>query len=227
MPYLDHVIRVRQAALRRSALCSFMADDAIPPPRRLGFIPAMIFFMVGFKDILAALRGRGDAPPAGHGARWHADDDAWHWRWYLLDLAAIDHGRRQLEPPAAGTAEEPWAPMHHASREVVEQAVFLARTYRTPFQRMAVGDALAATLACFNDPIYRMVSELGLGKRLHYFGRVEAQAEGEARRPGLASSAAEAETAVLLVNEVFDAVEGMFDCWMRVRVAGAPRQAPA
>ncbi len=229
MDILNSVIEARQARLRQSALCTYIGDAAIAPCERLSFVPAMMFFTMGFKDMLAALRDEHDDSPLQQSVHRHCDEDSFHWQWYLEDLARIEHGRRLLGVPAAEAFTEVWSPEHRATREVVYHGIFLAKTHRTPFLRMAIVEALEATFACFNEPMYRLVGELGLSDRLDYFGKVHQHAEASHAKDqdgvegsGYLLRIGEFETAVGVVDELFDVFEQMFDCWHRARA-----QAPA
>lgn len=225
MDFLDDILDLRSARLRQSALCSFMADRSVDPHQRLSFIPAMMFFTMGFKDILAALRDNSDKSPLQLSVHRHCDEDGFHWLWYLEDLDAIDHGRRLLQLPAAQALTDVWSLENHATREAVYHAIHLAKTWRTPFYRMVLIEALDATFNCFNEPMVALVDELGLVERLHYFGqfhhRVGNRRASErlgATLAGYQPSADERTTAVFLVNQVFDAFKRMFDCWYAARL---------
>ena len=229
MDILNPVIEARQARLRQSALCTYIGDAAVAPGERLSFVPAMMFFTMGFKDMLAALRDEHDDSPLQQSVHRHCDEDSFHWQWYLEDLARIEHGRRLLGVPPAQAFTDIWGEDNRATREVVYHTIFLAKTHRTPFLRMAIIEALEATFACFNEPMYRLVAELGLSERLDYFGKVHQHAEANhakdqegGEHEGVEGSGyllriGEFETAVGLVNELFDVFEDMFDCWYQAR----------
>ena len=227
MEFLDHILDARKTRLKQSALCTYLADRRIAPHQRLSFVPAMMFFTMGFKDILAALRDPADSSPLQASVHRHCDEDALHWIWYLEDLATLDHGRRLLEAPTAQAFTEVWSIENHATREAVYHAIHLAKTWRTPFYRMVIIEALEATFACFNEPVYELVTELGLAERLHYFGQVHQHAEAShakdqhgAEPDPYVPGEDEFTTAVFLVNQVFEAFKRMFDCWYAARLSG-------
>jgi len=227
MDFLDDILEARKARLSQSALCAYMADRRVDPYRRLSFIPAMMFFTMGFKDILASLRDPADKSPLQQCVHRHCDEDAFHWQWYLEDLHAIEHGRRLLRMPTAQAFTDVWSPANHATREAVYHVIHLAKTWRTPFYRMVLIEALEATFACFNEPMYKLVRELGLAGRLHYFGQVHQHAQAShakdqdgAGHPHHAASEDERSTAGFLVSQVFDTFRRMFDCWHAARLTG-------
>lgn len=227
MDFLDVILEERKARLSQSMLCTFVADARVDASRRLSFIPSMIFFTMGFRDILSALRDHSDKSPLQLTVHRHCDEDAFHWQWYLDDLEAIEHGRRLLCLPAAQVFTDVWSPSNHATRETVYHAIHLAKTWGTPFYRMVLIRALEATFACFNEPMHALVDDLGLGERLHYFGRIHRHAEAnhsssqgamfEARH---GPTEDEHTTASFLVHQVFDAFHRMFDCWYAARMNG-------
>ncbi len=218
MDFLDTILEARKARLSQCALCAYMADRGVEPCQRLSFIPAMIFFTMGFKDILAAMRDNSDRSALQACVHRHCEQDALHWQCYLEDLEAIEHGRRLLHLPTAQAFSDVWSPANHATRETVYHAIHLAKTWGTPFYRMVLIEALAATFACFNEPMYRLVRELGMAERLHYFG--QAGNGGGAAHPAYLPTEDERTTACFLVDQVFDAFKRMFDCWYAARVTG-------
>jgi len=226
MDFLDDILEERKAHLSQSMLCTFMADARVDPKQRLSFIPAMIFFTMGFRDILSALRDNSDKSALQLTVHRHCDKDAFHWQWYLDDLEAIEHGRRLLCLPTAQAFTDVWSPLNHATRETVYHAIHLAKTWRTPFYRMVLIRALEATFSCFNEPMYTLVDQLGLAERLHYFGRIHRHAEASHSTtltglPDPVHSPTEDEhaTASFLVHQVFDAFRRMFDCWYAARLS--------
>lgn len=233
MDFLDELLEARKLRLSQSLLCAYMADRKVDPYQRLSFIPAMIFFTMGFKDILAALRDNSDKSALQACVHRHCDEDAFHWRWYLEDLETIEHGRRLLRLPTAQAFTDVWSPANHATREAVYHAIHLAKTWGTPFYRMVLIEALEATFACFNEPMYRLVRELGMAEQLHYFGQRHAHAEAshakdqhDALPPSYVPSEDERTTAGFLVNQVFDTFKRMFDCWHAARL-GSQAMRPA
>jgi hypothetical protein len=233
MDFLDELLESRKLRLSQSPLCAYMADRKVDPCQRLSFIPAMIFFTMGFKDILAALRDNSDKSALQACVHRHCDEDAFHWQWYLEDLETIEHGRRLLRLPAAQAFTDVWSPANHATREAVYHAIHLAKTWGTPFYRMVLIEALEATFACFNQPMYRLVDELGMAERLHYFGQTHQHAEASHAKdqhaplpPSYVPTEDERTTAGFLVNQVFDTFKRMFDCWHAARL-GSQAMRPA
>ncbi len=223
MELIHELIKTRQNRLGRSALCTYIANRRIPPHQRLSFVPAMLFFTMGFKDILDALRDESDNSPLQRSVHQHCDEDSFHWQWYLQDLATIDHGRRLLDVPAVEAFTNVWSPENRATREVVYHTIFVAKTCRTPFLRMVIIDTLEATFACFNAPVFQLVRELGMTDQLHYFGKVHQHAEASHAKDQddgatlLTLDTDELDRARGLVGELFDAFEDMFDCWHAAR----------
>lgn len=233
MEFIDRTIEARQARLRQSALCQYILDHEVAPYERLSFVPAMLFFTMGFRDILDALRDPGDHSELQQIVHQHCDEDSFHWQWYLEDLAVIDHGRRVLHLPAAQAFTDVWSPTNQATREVIYQAIHLAKTYSTPFYRLVIIEALEATFACFNEPVFKLVATLGMADQLHYFGKVHEHAEAshaKDQEPAELSYAATEEelgTADMLVHAMFDVFEEMFDCWHAARSGEMPEPVAA
>lgn len=227
MDFLDELLEAPKARLSQSALCGYMADRKVDPYQRLSFVPAMLFFAMGFKDVLGALRDNSDKSALQAWVHQHCGEDAVLWQCYLDDLETIGHGGRLLRLPAAQAFADVWSPANHATREAVYHLIHLAKTWGTPFYRMVLIGALEASFACFNDPMSRLVGELDMTERLRYFGRVHRHAPpghrpspGDPLHPSYVPTQDEHTTASFLVHQVFDAFRRMFDCWHAARLSG-------
>lgn len=215
----------RKQQLKVSSLCHHLENDTIEPLTRLSFTPAMLFFTMGFKDILHALQDYNDPSPLQQSVNTHCEEDSFHWEWYLKDLERISYGRNFLNLPRTAVFAAIWSDRLQAVRHVVYDAIYLAKTYTSPFHRLIMIEALEATFECFNEPVFQLVYEMGLQDELEYFGQTHFHSEANhamGKTTEEQESAAyqhyhparyEEDIAIAIINRIFNAFEEVFTCW--------------
>jgi hypothetical protein len=215
----------RKRQLQQSSLCQFLGDTSVPHYSRLSFTPSMLFFTMGFKDILFQLQDENNPSPLQQSVNIHCEEDSFHWEWYLKDLERISYGKDFLNLPRAEAFSRTWSDAHRPVRDVVYESIHLAKTYTSPFHRLIIIEALEATFDCFNEPVFKLVQEMGKQDELEYFGQTHAHSEAshamEKTTEDHESTAyqnykpvkEEEAIAVHIINKVFDAFEDVFAFW--------------
>lgn len=87
-------IAARSAEFARSPMLAYLRDASVPTRQRLRFLPYATHFVMAFRDLCALLLpsdDRGDPCQAMLNALAREDDG--HWRWFIADLAALEHDR--------------------------------------------------------------------------------------------------------------------------------------
>ena len=230
MQQIIQTLEMRKEQLRRSALCAMIADNSLPPESRLSFTPVLLFFVMGFKDILHTLQDEKSTDPMQQSVNIHCEEDSFHWQWYLKDLERLSHGKNFLNLPRAKAFELVWTEEYRPVRSVVYESIHLARLYFTPFYKLVMIEALEATFECFNEPVFQLVHDMGKADELEYFGQLHAHSEAShamektsedhesAAYNNYQPSEHESRTAVHIINRVFDSFEKVFDCWQQAAV---------
>lgn len=218
----------RKQQLRHSRLCTLIDNPSIPPESRLNFTPAMLFFVMGFKDILYTMKDDKSTDPMQQSVNVHCEEDSYHWQWYLKDLERLQEGQRFLEQPGTAMFTQVWSDEYSAVRNVVYETIHLARQFSSPFYKLIIIEALEATFECFNEPVFKLVHEMGRQNELEYFGQLHAHSEANHamdKTTGEQESAAynnyqpgthETDNALFIINKIFDLFEKAFDCWYQV-----------
>lgn len=217
----------KKKELHQSPLCKLISDENLTPESRLSFTPAMLFFVMGFKDILAEMQVAGSADHMQQSVNVHCEEDSFHWKWYLQDLERISYGKEFLAIPPATMLTEVWSEPWAAVREVVYKSIHLAKTFSTPFYKLVLIESLEATFECFNEPMFKLVHTLGREDELEYFGKVHAHSEANhamektsedhesASYNNYKPTIEETGNAVHIIDEVFTAFTDAFNVWYR------------
>lgn len=221
----------RKQQLRQCSLVKMIGNNTLSPESRLSFTPAMLFFVMGFKDILHLLKDEKSTDPMQLSVNVHCEEDSYHWQWYLKDLERISQGQRFLGQKGIDMFSQVWSDDEFCTRMVVYETIHLARTFSLPFYKLIIIEALEATFECFNEPVFELVHAMGRQNELEYFGVLHAHAEaGHAMEKTDADHESDAynnyeptkhetENAVFIINKVFDLFEQAFDRWYQASEA--------
>jgi hypothetical protein len=216
----------RKALLKQSALCGYLRADN-ETASKLSFAPAMLFFAMGFKDILDCLRADASEDPLQMAVNIHCEEDSTHWMWYLNDMMRIPSGKAFMERRQKELFGDIWSARYEPVRHLVYDCIAMAKQAKHPFQKLILIEALEATFECFNEPVFDHVHKIGLSEVLEYFGQAHAHSEAshsmDKSGNGQASETYQAyepdvkeqEQALNTIHTVFDVFERVFDCWYR------------
>ena len=79
-------IDAEREALPEGPLFKWLSDESVDGYRRLSFLPAMLYYLMSFKDVLSTLSRDDPRTDLEHHINAYCREDADHWRWYLTDL---------------------------------------------------------------------------------------------------------------------------------------------
>lgn len=216
----------RKTKLRRSKLCEYLDtahDHSIS--NKLSFAPAMLFFAMGFKDILQNLKDDASQDAMQRSVNIHCDEDGEHWKWYLNDLTKIPNGKYFLKKSYDKIFAEIWSERYASVRHLVYNCMHLSKMYTSPFHRLVIIESLEGTFDCFNESVFELVARFGLDEELEYFGQVHAHSEADHAMErsadghesnaynGYQPSVAEVKDAVTIIEAIFEDFEKVFECW--------------
>lgn len=239
MQAIIQTLEARKKDLKQSALCKMIGDESITATSRLAFTPAMLFFVMGFKDILNEMKDDQSTDPMQQSVNVHCEEDSFHWQWYLKDLERISFGKEFLHIPPTELFTLVWSESWAATREVVYKSIHLAKQYNTPFYKLVLIEALEATFDCFNEPLFKLVHAMGRQDELEYFGVLHAHAEADHAMEKTSDeqesssynnyqpSSYENSNAVMIIDEVFNAFANAFDTWYQQGITKSVKQQPA
>ena len=216
-------LKARKEQLDNSRFSFLMKNENIPAHDRMAFAPSMLYFVMGFRDMLSSLKDESDTSDFQRTVNIHCDEDSTHWIWYLQDIRLLS--KMSLIDPFATSPDAVWSEDNWPIRNMVYEVIHRCKQITSPFQRLVVIQVLEATFDAFNDAIDLPVRELGLYKKLAYFGKAHLDAEEDhafddwlkvdvdAYSKTIQVSQEELGKAIFLIDELFDSFEMMFDNW--------------
>lgn len=152
-----------------------LKNESIDIRERLKFVPRMLFFVMGFKDLMQLVRYPDPQNELEQSVNTHSDEDSNHWEWYLNDLEFISGQFKNAE--SSDLISKVW---HEESMEVRETIYTFSRyigEYTDPVARMLMVEVLEITFDKFKEAIHPALKEEDLYSQLDYFGRMHQETE--------------------------------------------------
>lgn len=239
MSNLLELIEKRSEKLYQNSLCRWITGEEtknLPPQEVLAFAPAMLYFIMGFKDILENLEYTNPKDEFESMVNQHCLEDKDHWRWFLEDLKTLGFTEESWGSDLASKVENLWSESQRPTRELVYLCIYLIKKFRSANASLVIIECLEATFGVFMTTLQKKFWSSPAYTRLQFFGQthhqqesnhsmgnwIEDEGQAPARHAKLyweslkfsAEEEAELMTAVQLIFEQFEAV---FQSWFDSR----------
>ena len=224
------LIKERKHKLEASKLSLSMKDTNLSTEERLSFIPSMLFFVMGFKDVLETLEDKSSADEIQKKVNTHCLEDEGHWRWYLHDLKELEFNNSYLNNSKYKIFELLWHDDHKPVREMIYQTMHYSKlAAKIPGTKLVIIEVLEAAFAAFLSNMHKLVKEAGLFDDLEYFGKRHQDQEDnhsigswldEEQHKNSLEKDIPVEHILFthqIVNNLFDHFDAMFDCWYKMQ----------
>lgn len=173
MDLLIEKIELRMADLEKTRLCRWLSESDIDPREdRFSFTPSMLFFVLGFKDILKAMKVKNPKTPMELELNQHCEEDLDHWRWYLSDLRKMGFSQ------VSSWGEEVndifalmWSDESQPVRELVYSTIHMVKKYNDPVISLAIVEILEAAFGVFMRHMLVPIRQARAFTHLSYFGK--------------------------------------------------------
>lgn len=221
-------IAEEKARLATGKLFRWLSDESVPGAQRLNFAPSMLYYLMGFKDVLEALYRPDPQGDLDHAINAYCGEDAEHWRWYLEDLEKLGFHLETWGGSIRAWCNEVWSPATRPNRQTIFRLVRHATACDDPLYAMSLILVFEATGVVFIGHTRKAAVALGMDDELKYFGRIHYEEEfghsvqarellvhelDEGLRPRI----------LVMVTELFADYRQLFDCWYEHRDEFSPR----
>ena len=173
---LSETFDAGRALFARNPSVAALADPDIPVSAKLAVLPTMSFWVLGFGDAMALLRTSCGDTPLDEILRQHAEEDAEHWRWFVMDLETLA-GRGIGASSVADALLQQWGPVTEPVRACAWTLHHLLRAHSDPVIRLGVLEACEHGFEAFMSCIRPVVKASGQYDDLRYLGAVHDDAE--------------------------------------------------
>lgn len=223
MKTLIQRLKERKSQLDQSNFHALLTDKNLSAQDRIAFAPHMLFFVMGFRDMLRSLEVPNSTDPLQQIVNTHCEEDSTHWRWYLHDVQLLIS--RSLIDSKALDPENIWSEENWRIRNTVYETIRQCKDSKLPLMRLVVIQVLEATFDSFNDSICHPVGELNLHNELAYFGKMHLDAEEghsfddwlkvdeDTYGADMDVSKGDINKGRFLIDCLFDAFDEMFENW--------------
>jgi hypothetical protein len=203
-------------------LFTWLADETLDGLVRLSFAPSMLYYLMGFKDVLGALYR--DEPKCNieHAINAYCGEDAEHWRWYLDDLQKLGFSLTTWGQDIPSFCNEVWSPATSENRKAIFRLVDYANACRDPLYAMCLIFVFEATGVVFIGHTRKAAVALGMDEQLTYFGRIHFEEEfgHSVQAHDLAGETLSPEVYPLvsaMVDDLFACYDRLFSAWYEHR----------
>lgn len=136
----------------------------------LTFVPAMTFFVLGFRDVLSYLKRPNPKDIWDHSINVHCEEDANHWLWFIEDMQKIGVKETAWGKDFTELLKTTWSETGYASRDMVYTLIHNAKVNSDPFVSLALIESLEAAFAVFINALMPQIEKRGWQNDLRYFG---------------------------------------------------------
>jgi len=134
----------------------------------LGFVPKMLFFVMGFKDLMQLVRYDKPKNKLEESVNTHSDEDSNHWQWYLKDLSFMS-GQFNMNS-SSELITDVWDESTMEVRKTIYTFSRYIQQFQDPVARMLMIEVLEITFDKFKEALHPALKEADLYGQLDYFG---------------------------------------------------------
>lgn len=189
---------------------------------KLAFVPRMLFFVMGFKDLMQVVRYDNPENDLERSVNTHSDEDSNHWEWYLKDLEYMSGQFKHNE--SANLVSDIWSDESLEVRKTIYAFARHIENQPNPVARMLMVEVLEITFDKFKEALHPVLKAADLYDRLDYFGKKHQETEenhttgiSEDEIAGLIAQLPEElkEEMLVVVNQLFDQMYNLASNWAR------------
>lgn len=245
MQNILNLIEKRSEKLYQNSLCHWIVGDDskhLPPQEVLGFTPSMLYFIMGFKDILQTLEYAQPRDRYEYMVNQHCAEDKDHWRWYLEDLKTLGFSEESWGPDLIAKVDHLWSDQHRPTRDLVYLCIHFIKKFQSAKASLVIIECLEATFGVFMTSLQKRFWNSPVYSQLQFFGQTHHHQEANhslghwIEDAGGATSAdhldlesiefsnEEEDELKQAVHVIFEQFELVFESWYAARNSFLPKQ---
>ena len=220
-------IEKKQTLLNDTDFCKWLRSHSISNEEKVSFIPAMTFFVLGFKDILRHLEYKVPSSEIEMMINEHCKEDSFHWKWFLKDLERLGFNLYSWGNSTTDLFSSIWSDNDIPMREMIYDTIIKINTHNNPKISLIIIEVLEAAFGVFIKNMTYSLSQMPNYKTLEYFGELHLEHE-ESHSMGhwgdgcqqdeivhrIELTSHEEKIANTIIDELFTNFEKLFQTWM-------------
>lgn len=238
MDEILNCIETKSEQLAKNPFCQWIlynnhdSDEAT-----FSFSPSMLYFILGFRDILNHLEYANPQTELEKIINQHCLEDKNHWKWYLQDLKTLGVCKASWGGDWPDFVDKVWHDESKPTRDLVYLCIHLIKKHQSPKASLVIIECLESTFGVFMSTLQNKFKNSDIYSRLHFFGQlhqeqemnhslghwIEADNEGSANHSlagtiaNIQVSAEENRELIETVNLIFDQFELVFSTWLKLK----------
>lgn len=243
MENLLQQIETRSEQLSASSFCKWIKFEStqLNDTDTLSFTPSMLYFILGFRDILAHLQYSHPKNALEQTINTHCEEDKNHWMWYLQDLKSLGYNESTWSNNWVNFVEYLWSDENKATRDLVYLCIHEIKKYNhSPEASLVIIECLESTFGVFMNTLKFKFENNQTFKKLKFFGELHQNTElnhslgswideesdhkttehnhsNEAILKDLSISNSMQIELTETINVIYDQFELVFDTWLKNR----------
>ena len=179
MKNISQKISQHKSALSEHPFCLYLRETDDISEVSLRFVPAMTFFVLGFRDILESIRVDNPKTALEKMVNNHCDEDSEHWHWFIEDLDTLGMDTDYWGGSVSAILYSLWSPDQYIVRDLVYRVIHHVHASRSVHEKLIVIECLEAAFAAFIESLNQLTQKAGMYKKLRYFGRNHYEQEAD------------------------------------------------
>ena len=180
MKRIISLIEEKSVALSGNPFCQWILSDQsqhLSHEETFSFTPSMLYFILGFKDILTHLEYINPQSELELMINQHCLEDKNHWRWYLHDLKTLGFDDSSWGQGWSEFVENLWRDENIPTRDLVYLCIHLIKKNNSPLASLVMIECLESTFGVFMTTLKKRFNSSAIYQRLHFFGQTHHQVE--------------------------------------------------
>lgn len=178
MNNLMDVIESRNEQLKKNPFCQWILESTPTSDQaQFGFIPGMLHFILGFKDILTYLEIKNPQTEIDFMINQHCLEDRNHWRWYLQDLQTLGFNEKTWGNNWTEMIHKLWDEPNKPTRDLVYLVIHLIKSHPSAKASLVIIECMESTFGVFMTTLKRRFDQSEIYNKLQFFGQNHAEQE--------------------------------------------------
>lgn len=171
MKSINQYIELKSQNLAENPFCKWLTEGS----KNLSsyqdvfcFSPNMLYFILGFKDILSHLEYQNPKTEIEKYINLHCFEDKNHWMWYLQDLKTL--GYSESIQNWSEFIKNIWNDENKPTRDLVYLSIYYIKKFNNPIASLTLIECMESAFGVFMNCLNKRLDKSELYKNLHYFG---------------------------------------------------------
>lgn len=222
------IIERKNEDIQRCDFLSWLRDPSISKGEKMAFTPQMLFFIMGFKDLLSSMHIDQPANDIERIISVHCEEDINHWVWYIEDLNEL--GYSDIGNDLFSLTSFIWGEETKENREFIYKSFYYHYVRPSSTTDLVLIEIIEAVFASFSEALdvysmkHRDVYDLKffgethrLAEQSHDSGNwIEKIKVGDGIR-NIKLNEEEVVFSKKMIDDIFESFDKMFDMWFRNR----------